>query len=265
VETPPAEAGRGDGIVVHYRDVDPHAAVAASRAGFYENALRHFGRLVPGRPRALLDVGCGFGYFLAQAAAAGWDTAGVDIVPDAVRAAGRRVPSARLVCADLRGSGLPAGILQAISAWDVIDIVPEPEAELAECLRLLAPGGVIGLRFRNLTGQLWLYRFCRCFLTPWRRAGIKNPFIFHRFSFTPAAIRHLLERSGFVDIVCTNSPLTQGDPYAYSAIRGLAGVGKRVVSTVANLIAHLSGGRVLVGPSLLVWARKADSGTRPVS
>jgi SAM-dependent methyltransferase len=155
--------------------------------------------------------------------------------------------------------GLADDSLDAVTLWDVLDMVADPEAELTECLRVLAPGGIIGIRVRNLAGQLWLYRWFMRLGWIWRRAGIKHPFTFHRFSFTRTAIEQLLARTGFSEIACCNSPLTQGDPYSYSSVRRLAGWGKSGVAVMANLVARLSGGRVLVGPSLLVWARKSEA------
>jgi hypothetical protein len=180
-------------------------------------------------------------------------------VPEAVSAARRRVSSARVLAGQLSDAGWPAGDLDAVTLWDVLDMVADPAAELAGCFRVLAPGGIVGIRVRNLTGQLWLYR-CFTRLGPiWRRAGIKPPFTFHRFSFTRQAIVRLLARSGFVDIECRNSPLTQGDPYAYGGIRGLAECGKSAVGLLAGMVGRMTGGRVLVGPSLLAWARKPEA------
>ncbi len=260
METPPVHAAaHAAGMTHHFRAVDPHGAVAASKADFYASALAHMDSRIRRRSRTLLDVGCGFGYFLERAAVAGWRTVGVDVVPEAVSAARARVPSARLVAGTLREAGLAAGRLDAVTLWDVLDMVADPEAELAECLRALAPGGIIGIRVRNLSGQLWLYRCFTRLGAVCRRAAIKPPFTFHRYSFTRAAIVHLLARVGFSDIECRNSPLTQGDPYAVSSVRSLAGFAKAGVALASGLVERLSGGRALVGPSLLAWARKPEA------
>ena len=257
METPPVhEPAHAAGMDHHFRAVDPHGAVAASKAGFYAHALGYLNSRIRREPRTLLDVGCGFGYFLERAVDSGWQTIGVDIVPEAVSAARKRVPSACLFKADLRGAGLPAGSLDAITMWDVLDMVPDPAAELSECIRVLAPRGIIGIRIRNLVGQIWLYRCYTLLGWLWRRVGIKAPFTFHRRSFAPKAIEHLLARTGFSEIESSNSPLTQGDPYDYSFLCGLAAFAKFGVALLSGLISRLTGGRVLLGPSLLVWARK---------
>ena len=63
---------------------------------------------------------------------------------------------------------------------------------------MLAPGGIVGIRVRNLTGQLWLYR-CFTRLGPiWRRAGHQAPVhVFHRWTFTPDALERMLAAQGF--------------------------------------------------------------------
>lgn len=262
MEMPPAhEPAYAAGMAHHFRAVDPHGAVAASKVSFYSKTMDCLNSRIRRHPRTLLDVGCGFGYFLECAAAGGWQTMGVDIVPEAVSAARERVPAGCLFAADLRGAGLAAGSVDAITMWDMLDMVPDPGAELAESLRVLAPGGIIGIRVRNLTGQLWLYNCYTRLGWLWRRTEFKSPFTFHRHSFTPKAIEHLLARIGFCEIESSNSPLTQGDPYGYNPLRRLAASAKFGVGMLAGLISRLTGGRVLLGPSLLVWARKPPTGS----
>jgi SAM-dependent methyltransferase len=257
METPPLhESAHAAGVAHHFRAVDPHGAVAESKAGFYAQALECLNSSIGRRERALLDVGCGCGYFLEQAAAGGWRTTGVDIVFEMISAARKRVPEAALFTGDLRAAHLRAGSMDAITMWDVLDMVPDPATELAECLRLLAPGGVIGIRVRNVDSQLRLYGCYSGILWLWRGLGIKPPFTFHRYSFGAKSIERLLSRGGFRSISICNSPLTLGDPYSCSRLEGLAGMAKRLIHVAAELVFRWSGGRKLWGPSLLIWARK---------
>jgi ubiquinone/menaquinone biosynthesis C-methylase UbiE len=243
-------------MVRHYTQVDPHEEVGASKSGFYRKALEELDVRVHRRPRRLLDLGCGHGHFLEMAAAFRWKVLGVDIVPEAVCAARKRVPDGNVFQGDLRQAGLESDSLEAITLWDALDQVEDPAAELEECFRILCPGGTIAIRVRNGASQLWIYRFFRRSIWLWRMAGVKTPYTFHRYSFTQRAIEQLLVAKGFVGISIRNSPLTQGDPYRYMASRVTLGMVKRFIGVLAEIVDRLSRGRCLIAPSLLVWARK---------
>lgn len=99
-------------------------------------------------PRSLLEVGSGFGYTLAAAQARGWQTQGVDLNPEAARAAKA-----------LYGFETAVGTLQqaltsgrvAAAAWDVVlygfvlEHLVDPAAELTTALQALAPNGALVL------------------------------------------------------------------------------------------------------------------------
>ena len=91
----------------------------------------------------LLDVGCATGIFLEVAREAGWHGEGVDISGYALaRAQGKGFEVHR---GTLVGAGLPEGGYDVITMWDLIEHVPDPAAVLAECHRLLRPGGVVAI------------------------------------------------------------------------------------------------------------------------
>jgi SAM-dependent methyltransferase len=256
VQAPDCGSADMERMVQHYRSVDPHERIAASKSGFYYQTLHYLDSKVVRHPRRLLDVGCGFGYFLEKAEAFRWEMLGVEIVPEAVLSAKGRVPAAQVFCGNLRDAKLPAACLDAVTMWDVLCHVEDPAAELEECNRILAPGGIIGIRVRNMASQLWL---CRCFSRLFRllrKLGIKPLHVFHRYNFTPRAIEQLLKRKGFVNISVCNSPLTVGDPYEHTSIGPAVRAGKPLVAALSDLAYRLTGGRRVIGPSLLVWARR---------
>jgi 2-polyprenyl-3-methyl-5-hydroxy-6-metoxy-1,4-benzoquinol methylase len=140
----------------------------------------------PGRGRRLLDVGCGDGGFLRLAQACGWQVEGVDPDPQAV-AEGRRqgLP--------LREGGLEAFAGQAacfdhITLSHVIEHVHDPLALLADCHRLLRPGGRLWIATPNIdsAGHAHHGRF-------WR--GLEAPR--HLVLFHEAGLRRLLAQAGF--------------------------------------------------------------------
>ncbi len=92
-----------------------------------------------------LDLGCAYGYLVAEAAAGGFDAVGVDVSAYALARARREAPAAggRV----LRGLAdrLPFAdaTFDVVSAFDVLEHLHEPEPALAEIARVLKPGGVL--------------------------------------------------------------------------------------------------------------------------
>ena len=206
-----------------------------------------------GPPGKLLDVGCGYGWFLQLARERGWEAVGVDVSPQAVRYATERL-GVRALCGDLKELQFPAYSFTVVTLWNVLDFVPDPVGLLQEIHRVLEPGGRLFIRIPNsgfqrlsflLTGWAW----------HWERSS--STFVFHLTSFSPASLRFLLRRTGFVPLRVANSPPTWGDPYRVfgGADRLLAAVKIGVHGLVQGLY-FISGGRWILGPSLEAHARR---------
>lgn len=245
-----------DRMIRHYTLVDPHEKVASSKSGFYRKQLQKLAAHLPGGSGRLLDLGFGRGHFLEMAANAGWTVWGVDIVPEAVRAARKRVPAGTFFEGDLRQARFESGSLEAITLWDALDQFQDPAAEIEECRRILRRDGRIGIRVRNAASQLAMCRIFQRSEWLWRKAEIKPPYAFHLYSFTRRSLHRLLAAKGFVDISIRNSPFTRGDPYRHSPLRGMLETGKHFFGFAAEGVDRMSVGRFLIAPSLLAWARK---------
>lgn len=246
----------------HYRTVDPHAEVAASKTGFFDQALRHLDNLVQRRPRRILDVGCGHGHFIENAAARGWEAMGIEIVPEAVLSARQRAPGAVIIQGDFGTARLAAESQEALAMWDVLDHLADPGAALDGCRRVLTPGGIVGIRVRNAATQIWIHR-CQIHLN-WlmRRHAIKPLSVFHCTNFSRKAIERLLSLKGFVNISTLNSPLTTGAPYSHLPRDRVVGLAKILTGALSGFVYRLSSGRAVIGPSLLVWAQKPHAPVR---
>ncbi|MEG3626662.1 class I SAM-dependent methyltransferase [Streptomyces poriticola] len=128
-----------DKEAAHYDDSrggEPRASAAA----------RAVLSLLPGRPRDLLDVGCGTGIVTRRLAAGreGLRVTGVDRAPGMARHAAVRLPGA-VVLADCRRLPFPGGRFDAVTGVWLLHLAAdsaEVQRIVGECARVLRPGGV---------------------------------------------------------------------------------------------------------------------------
>jgi len=243
-------------LINHYQEIDPHETVALSKQGFFNASLKYLSSQIRHRRNSLLDVGCGYGYFLELAMEQGWQVSGIEISGKAVRAARDKVGDKNIFHGSLIEAKYPDDSFDVVTLWDMLDMSEDPFEELRECYRIMKNGGKIGIRVRNASFQKLLFRLFRPVLGITARLGIKHPFVFHLYCFTPASIYQLLCRAGFARIRITNSPLTEGDPYGYSRTGWATRIVKRMVYLFSRDVFRVTDGLRIIGPSLLVWAEK---------
>lgn len=147
-------------------------------------------RLLPSvRNGSLLDVGCGAGDWVSKMQDLGWKVRGVDFDAAAVQVARQR--GLEVDCGAVEDQRYPAAAFDAVTLNHVIEHVPDPLATVAECRRLLKPGGRL-LMFTPNAASLAHGIFGR----DWR--GLEPPRHLHLFS--PDAMRRLLQKAGFADV-----------------------------------------------------------------
>lgn len=109
----------------------PVTAAIVARAGFGPN-------------RRALDVGCGSGTLLAAGTAAGATMVGVDIAPDMVEAARRRVPEATVLLGDAQtmdiGARAPGAPFERVVSRFGVMFFDDPTAAFANIRGVAAPG-----------------------------------------------------------------------------------------------------------------------------
>jgi SAM-dependent methyltransferase len=130
---------------------------AAARAG-YRDPTHHrpsFGAalaaLQPGPDDVLLDIGCGGGAFLAQALRTGCRAVGVDHSTEMVRVArelnAEAIEDGRLAIVQADAARLPFddNTFTCAAMMQVFFFLPDPARVLAECRRVLRPGGKLAV------------------------------------------------------------------------------------------------------------------------
>ncbi len=154
---------------------------------------RHIRFLSSHLPEAsrVLDIGCGRGVLLEPLAELGFRVYGVELSEEAIRGADPRADIR--IARHLSDAGFEAEFFDQIVLWHVFEHLEDPAGTLAECQRILRPGGRIVIAVPNFSsvqarwsGAAWFH------LDPPR----------HLYHFPVEALRRLLERSGFT---CTGT------------------------------------------------------------
>ncbi|MEU8381857.1 class I SAM-dependent methyltransferase [Streptosporangium sp. NPDC048865] len=165
---------------------------AADRQRRHRLTMDAFGSVFSsGRGRRLLDFGCGAGLFLRLAEERGFDAVGVDLSPDSVAAANRRLTSARAhFGAPEDVPEVAAGGFDVITLWSVLAHLPRPIDDFRRFRALLAPGGVLLVLTVNAASlQLKAYG------SGWN-GFTKNHLMFYSAETIPV----LLRRTGFTGV-----------------------------------------------------------------
>jgi 2-polyprenyl-6-hydroxyphenyl methylase/3-demethylubiquinone-9 3-methyltransferase len=172
------------------------------RLGFIrEQALAHFGREPEARaPLAglrLLDIGCGGGLLCEPMARLGFEVTGAD--PSERNVAAARSHAADMGLAiDYRAAASEDLVAAAGPRFDVIlnmevvEHTASPRAFIGDCVRLLAPGGLMVVSTLNRTlKSLALAKIAAEYVLRWTPAGSHD---WRRF-VTPDELRRLLEQA----------------------------------------------------------------------
>ncbi|NOZ21472.1 MAG: class I SAM-dependent methyltransferase [Planctomycetes bacterium] len=135
----------------------------------------------------LLDIGCGTGGFLAEAAQRGWQVKGIEVSPWAAEEARRR-HGVEVIAESATDADFPEGTFDAITFWDALEHLPQPGTVLRRCRRWLKPDGVLVIRVVNCGSYNATVLGIR-----WRGWAVP----YHLFHFSPRSIRAGLRAAGF--------------------------------------------------------------------
>lgn len=146
-------------------------------------------------PGRLLEIGSGYGLFLAAARDAGYAVRGVEL-----SAAGVRVARAELGLNVFAGqlAGAAAEPADVICFWDTLEHVPDPLAFLREVRSRLAPGGLVALSVPYVSSLP-----ARVLGARWWTLKPEQ----HIWHFTPRTLTLVAARAGLVITDVVRSPL----------------------------------------------------------
>jgi 2-polyprenyl-3-methyl-5-hydroxy-6-metoxy-1,4-benzoquinol methylase len=137
----------------------------------------------------LLEIGCSTGEVLLAAQSA-FTVTGVEA--DAQTSAVARARGLACHTGTLSDAQFAATSFDVIALYHVIEHLPSPQAAVAECARLLAPGGWLVLEAPNIQ-TIWFR---------WLGARWRQFIPDHLFFFTPATLQRLCEQNGFAVREC---------------------------------------------------------------
>lgn len=123
---------------------------------YYPQASPAFGRTLSlarrEQLREVMDLGCGAGYFLDAARTEGLSTHGLDLNPDAAADCCDRGHDVQCCTAEAYAASCPGRKFTLVTAFEVLEHVPDPRAFFREAAALLAPGGYLVLAVPNDAG-----------------------------------------------------------------------------------------------------------------
>ena len=129
---------------------------ARAKANVFARAIEEIERFCPtqrdGNPTRLLDIGCGTGHFLDAAQRRGFSVCGIEPAPLSAAYA-RGCFGVHVAESDVLETEFDHATFDVITAWDVIEHVPDPRAVIQRCTNWLKPGGIMALRFPSAPWQ----------------------------------------------------------------------------------------------------------------
>lgn len=192
----------------------------------------------------LLDIGTGYGFFLALMQSRGWEVMGLEVSRTGAHY-GRKRWGVPILPQPWEKTSFPEGEFDVVTAFYVIEHLPDPLAFFREVHRILRPGGMIMMRYPHTTPIKDILSLMR----------IKNRLYhlpFHLSDFSPRTMRRALEKAEFKRIKTRIG--------GFTAPANPAGKWAGIIfGNLAETLCQLSRGRILLpGVSKTTIARKVE-------
>ncbi|MFH1508125.1 MAG: class I SAM-dependent methyltransferase [Candidatus Omnitrophota bacterium] len=193
---------------------------------------------------SILDVGFGYGLFLERIRSIKWKAFGIEISDDACRYAIEKL-KLPVVKADFTSLPFKENTFDIVTLYDSLYYNHNPKELLRQIGDKLKSGGIIVVRVHN---RIWHVKFWKFLL----KNIDKNPFFIkdHICQFSSRTIKLMLEDCGYKILSARNSriPFFKGKYVSYFVLN--------VMLCFFDIARFLSGGRILLGLSITIIARK---------
>ncbi len=238
----------GEGHGAYHQDIRRPDSPAARR--MVRTAHRHLQFVTHVvRQGRLLDVGCSTGDFLSLAVAAGFEAQGVELSEASVRIAVERhgLSVQHGTVDDLD----PQAEMDVITAFDVLEHIPDPMRELRAYVARLKPGGWLVMSTPNIDGLFprLSYRVAK-FLGYWPHPEPPH----HLYQFGEATLRRILADQGLVPGPTRHCRIDLS--YSFGAWQSLIKMPKRLLYALVFGPVSIAGPWLAQGDWIYMAARK---------
>ena len=179
----------------------------------------------------LLDIGCGYGFFLQEMKYRGWKIEGIEI-SEIGRQYARDKWDIHVFSQPLENVGLEADSFDVVTLFYVIEHVNDPLGLLKEVKRILKPDGLIFLRWPHSTPIVRI-------LGPFSKKLDLYHTPYHLYDFSPMTMEKMLTFCGFREI----ETIIAGNTRPSKRFNRWASI---IFGQVGEALCHLSGGRFLL-------------------
>ena len=211
-----------------------------------EETLKVFGE-GENKEKKVLDIGCGFGFFLKTMQESGWDVYGCE---QNKQAREKVAESGIEVVEEIEGSNIDRkDYYDLITMWNVLEHVDNPLSLLEQCQGLLKKGGNIIIRVPDFPREKKRWKR--------KKQGSFMQVPLHLWGFSKSSLSQMLLKAGFESPKPLFSPLGQK---AFDITKKYPfGIGKLIVMgirIVARVLWLLSGKKYCLIPSIMMSATK---------
>jgi SAM-dependent methyltransferase len=140
----------------------------------------------------LIDIGCGYGFFLQEMNIRGWDVSGIEISQTGRRFAKENM-GLKVFSKPLEHQSFSSHTFDVVTLFYVIEHVLDPLFTLKEINRILKPDGLVLIRWPHTTPIVKI-------LGPLSQKLDLYHTPFHLYDFSPKTIESLLAQAGFTSI-----------------------------------------------------------------